>query len=132
MIVVWDNGQDYSDHRIEFVDIGEHDPRVIGPAMVGIRGGEVLAVAPVIEWWTGGAQPLADFLWRIESDAREHWLAMPVSVRAEVRAERAKSLAEYIERLPATESAKRFRSSIIAGCEAEIAFLDSLESETAP
>lgn len=63
MILIWDNGRDYSSHEIEFIDIGdvavEH-----AEALLHMRhsDGYVSAVAESIEWRRGGTTDLMEMI----------------------------------------------------------------------
>lgn len=64
MIYIWDNGLDYSDHTIEFVESGL--PRDVVETILSVFAAQrrkacVLAVAERIEWRTGGNVALSDW-----------------------------------------------------------------------
>jgi len=65
VIVIWDNGADYSDHAIAFVDVGEGElaDRRLDLLKAGSWfGAEVLAVAKTIEWFSGQPLSWSDFV----------------------------------------------------------------------
>lgn len=60
MIYIWDNGGSYSDWSLEFIETDK--PEEIAKALILSRGGEIVGRAERIEWWSGGAKPLGEFL----------------------------------------------------------------------
>jgi len=65
VIAIIDNGRQYSDHELWFVDVGDEDPRQIGQMMACVptyRGAHVIASAPTFEWYTSEAIALEDVI----------------------------------------------------------------------
>jgi len=66
MIYVWDNGEEYSDHSIYFVDGGNY-PDDFVRLVLGMESGYLVLTAPQVTWWKGGAMALVEWFnpWNI-------------------------------------------------------------------
>jgi hypothetical protein len=82
MIYIVDNGQDYSDHRMYFVeapqDFGQwwrekFEPWAKLPSdwRYGVCDLSIVGVAPSVDWWHGGSYPVVD--WLREHIASDDW-----------------------------------------------------------
>lgn len=59
MIYIWDNGQDYSDHKIAFVETDANPDDVLAVMVFGER--KVLAQAEAFAWREGRSATLAEW-----------------------------------------------------------------------
>jgi len=70
MIILWDNGQQYSDHGIYFTDTLDYD---IEDCLMLLKSyqpeGHLIGQAHDIEWFEGGACPIDEFIsyWTIRN-----------------------------------------------------------------
>lgn len=62
MIWIVDNGKEYSDHVIAFVDVPDRHAELM-QALVEAqnRGAHVIAKAPALEWFKGQSQTVAEY-----------------------------------------------------------------------
>lgn len=74
MIIVWDNGHDYSDHAIYFIDTLDYD---VSDCLKLLKAsnpeGFLVAKAHKIEWFEGGAAPVDGFVsfWSLDRNNRQ-------------------------------------------------------------
>jgi len=65
VIAIIDNGKQYSDHTIMFVDVGDMDPKQAGRLVACSpfeRYAFTIAAAPAFEWYFGKPMPFAELI----------------------------------------------------------------------
>jgi len=61
MIFVWDNGEDWGDNTLEFIE-SEFAPELVELLITSVHGGSIKATIQDMEWKYGGPQPLGLFV----------------------------------------------------------------------